>query len=113
MSQTWQMLIEIILFLPFIILLIFLTLKYGGQKVQSMQNGKYMRILDRLPISKENSLLVVKIGEKAYLVASSQGKIEVVNELEDSELKQIETSHSVPQYNDIKDFIKNFNKKGR
>jgi len=49
-----------------------------------------MRVIERLTISKDNSLLIVKIGDKFYLVTSAQGKIEIVEEVEGENYKEIE-----------------------
>ncbi|MPN54572.1 hypothetical protein SDC9_202243 [bioreactor metagenome] len=48
-----------------------------------------MKILERLPLSKDNSLLIVKIGDKAYLMSSSSGKTEILRELEISEIEKV------------------------
>lgn len=49
-----------------------------------------MRIVERLTISKDNSLLIVKIRGKFYLVTSTHGKIEIVEEVEGEDYKEIE-----------------------
>lgn len=49
-----------------------------------------MRVVERLTISKDNSLLIVKIRGKFYLVTSAQGKIEIVEEVEGEDYKEIE-----------------------
>ncbi len=49
-----------------------------------------MRIVERLTISKDNSLLIVKIRDKFYLVTSTHGKIEIVEEVEGEDYKEIE-----------------------
>ncbi len=49
-----------------------------------------MRVVERLTISKDNSLLIVKIRDKFYLITSAQGKIEIVEEVEGEDYKEIE-----------------------
>lgn len=83
---------KIIIFLPFIIFLIYFSLKLGGEKLGKIQNGRYMKVLDRLPLTKDNSILAVKIGEKGYVISSTQGKIEVLFYLQEEELKKLEES---------------------
>jgi flagellar protein FliO/FliZ len=104
-SETIEMFIKIVVFLPFIIFLIYLLLKYGGTKLQAIQDGRYMKVVDRLSLSKENSLLVIKIGEKGYVVSSVQGRIEIHMEIPQEELANIETTKTIPQYESIKDLI--------
>lgn len=102
--QFLWMLFKIIIFLPFILLLIYISIKYGGNKLQNMQNGRYIKILERAAISKENSLLVVKIGEKGYVMSSANGKLEIVSELDEKEILKVEVSRTIPEYESLKDF---------
>lgn len=102
--QFWVMLFKIIICLPFVLILIYISVKFGGNKLQNIQNGKYIKILERTPISKENSLLVVKIGEKGYVLSSTVGKINIISELSKDEILNIEASKTIPQYADFKDF---------
>ena len=104
-KETIEMFVKILVFLPFIIFLIYLLLKYGGVKLQEVQNGRYMKIVDRLALSKENSLLIVKIGEKGYVVSTVQGKIEIHMEIPQEDLAKIESTKAIPQYESIKDLI--------
>lgn len=87
-GQFWITLLKILVFFPFIIALILILGKIGS-KFNLGTNNKFMKVLERLPLSKDNSLLVVKIGDKAYLISSSQGKTEILRELEPSELEKI------------------------
>ncbi|MBC2582137.1 flagellar biosynthetic protein FliO [Clostridium sp. DJ247] len=103
-GQFWWMIFKIIVFLPFIILLIYISMKYGGDKLQQIQNGRHIKILERTPISKENTLLVVKIGENAYVMASSNSKIEILSELHKDDIDKIEASKNIQQYENLKDF---------
>ncbi|RXI49505.1 flagellar biosynthetic protein FliO [Clostridium tetani] len=105
-------LIKIILFLPIILFLIYVFAKYGGSSLQKIQKGRYMSVLDRLPLSKDNALLIVKVGEKVYLVASSQGKVEVIEELNYEEVEKIEKTRKIKEYTSVKEFYsKLINKK--
>ncbi len=102
--QFWLMLLKILISLPFILLLIYISAKFGGNKLQNIQNGKYIKILERTSISKENSLLVVKLGEKGYVLASTTGKVHIISELEKDEVLKLEDSKIIPQYANLKDF---------
>ncbi len=87
-GQFWITLLKILVFFPFIIALILILGKVGS-KFNLGTNNKYMKVLERLPLSKDNSLVIVKIGEKAYLMSSSSGKTEILRELETSELEKV------------------------
>ncbi|MGH4140930.1 flagellar biosynthetic protein FliO [Clostridium sp.] len=102
----WTLLFKIIIFLPFILILLYLSLKYGGNKLQKLQNGRYMKVLDRIALSKENSIIVVKIGEKAYAISSSLKGINILFELPKEEISSIESIKEIPQYEDMKELFK-------
>ncbi|KGK86109.1 flagellar biosynthetic protein FliO [Clostridium sp. HMP27] len=103
--QFFATLLKIIVVLPFVLMLIYISIKYGGGKLQDLQKVKYMKVLDRLSLSKENNILVVKIGEKAYVVSSVQGKIEILFEVPSEDIIKIECSKEIPEYRNIKDLI--------
>ncbi|MGE5628553.1 MAG: flagellar biosynthetic protein FliO [Solirubrobacterales bacterium] len=86
------MLIKVLVALSVILLLIYISARLGGGKLQNIQNGRYIKILERVPISKENSMLAVKIGEKAYVVSSTTGRIEIVKQISPEELAAMELS---------------------
>lgn len=103
--EFWTLLLKITIFLPFILLILFLSLKYGGNKLQKLQNGRYMKVLDRIGLSKENSIIVVKIGEKAYAISSSSKEVNILFELPQEEIIKIENTRELPQYDDMKELF--------
>lgn len=107
----WIMLLKIIVFLPLILFLFYMSVKFGGNKLQSMQNGKFIKVLERVALSKENSLIVVKIGDKGYVLTSSAGKVDTLLELSAEELMRLETTKEIPQYESLKDFYQKVMKK--
>jgi len=87
-GQFWMTLLKILVFFPFVIALILLFGKMGS-RFNLSTNNRYMKIIERLPISKDNTLLVVKVGEKGFLMSSSTGKIEILREIDGAELESI------------------------
>ncbi|MFL0269641.1 flagellar biosynthetic protein FliO [Candidatus Clostridium radicumherbarum] len=110
-SSFWFMLLKIFIFLPIILIIFYISMKFGGSKLQTLQNGRFIKVLERVALSKENSLLVVKIGEKGYVLSSCNGKIEKLIELEASELAQVEAVKELPQYKSFKDLYEKVFKK--
>lgn len=110
-SQFFLMLIKIIIFLPLIIFLIYLFIKYGGNKLQDIQSGKYIKIIERVPLSKENNLLIIKIGEEGYVISSTQNKIEIMMELSEEELLKAESNNSIKEYKSIKEIFEKLKSK--
>jgi len=114
-GQIWLMLIKIIIFLPCVLILIYLSAKFGGSKLQSMQNGKYIKVIERVPLTKDSSLVVTKIGEKGYVLSSSSGGINILTKLSDEELLHAENNlkKPMPEFISAKEFIlKKLNIKG-
>ena len=104
--------IRIVVSLIFILGLIYLSFIYGGGKLQSMQNKRHIKVLERVPLSKDNALLVVKMGEKGFVVSSAQGKVEVINEVQAEDLQKLESDKLVIKQTNIMEALKNLRKKG-
>jgi flagellar protein FliO/FliZ len=81
---------KLVLSLTTVLLLIFLVFRVLGNKVNDINNKKYMKIVDRLQITKDNSIVIVRIGKKGYVMSSSAHNIEKIEELEEEELEKIE-----------------------
>lgn len=84
------MFVQLILALGVTLGLMFLTFKVMGKKVDSFNNGKYVRVIERVQVSKENTILVVKIGKKGYVMTSSTGNMGKLSELSEEEINLIE-----------------------
>lgn len=84
------MFVQLILALGVTLGLMFLTFKFMGKKVDSFNNGKYVRVIERVQVSKENTILVVKIGKKGYVMTSSTGNMGKLAELSEEEINLIE-----------------------
>jgi flagellar biosynthetic protein FliO len=111
MKDFAVILFQVVIFLPLIVGLIYLSLRFGGSKLQSIQNGRMIKIMERVALSKENSLVVAKIGEKGYVISSTNGRIEILIELNDEELIKLESAKSVPQYATLKEMYQKLNNK--
>ncbi|OFI06817.1 hypothetical protein CLOACE_08000 [Clostridium acetireducens DSM 10703] len=103
--QIWISIIKMLIFLCFIIFLIYLTAKIGGSKFESMQKNKYIKILERIPISKENSLLIIQIGSKGYVISSTSQSVEILLEIDDEEINKIKYFKSLKNQIDVKDYL--------
>ena len=84
------MFVQLILALGVTLGLMFLTFKFMGKKVDSFNKGKYVRVIERVQVSKENTILVVKIGKKGYVMTSSTGNMGKLSELSEEEIGLIE-----------------------
>ncbi|AGF58264.1 flagellar biosynthetic protein FliO [Clostridium saccharoperbutylacetonicum] len=88
--------------------LMFLSFKVMGSKYNVINNNKYIKVIDRVQITKENSILIVKIGEKGYIMTSTAGHMEKLSELSEDEIKNIEENKKKSN----EEIIKNYKQAG-
>lgn len=112
-KEILTMLLKICAFLPFILFLVYAVLKYGGTNLQKLQNGRYLKILERIPVSKDNSLMVIKMGDKSYVVSSTTHRIEILKEIGEEEGKTLLDQKPLPELSSLRDLYNNFKRKGR
>ena len=84
------MIIQLILALGVTLGLIFLSFKLIGTKLKDINKNKYVQVIERVQITKENAILIVKIGQKGYVITSTQGHMEKLSELSKEEIDIIE-----------------------
>ena len=108
MLDTLSVLVRLIVALLVILPLIYLSLKLGGNKLQNVQNGNYMKVIEKLSVSKENSLLVIKIGEQGYIFSSTGTKMEIIKELTEEQVSEIQKSKQITQYKNVNEFLTDF-----
>ena len=108
MLDTFSVVVRLIVALLVILPLIYLSLKLGGNKLQNVQNGNYMKVIEKLSVSKENSLLVIKIGEQGYIFASTGAKMEIIKELTLEQISEIQKSKQITQYKNVNEFLTDF-----
>lgn len=105
-GQTLGMILKLIIFLPFVLFLIYLSLKYGGNKLQNFQNGKFIKIIERVQVSKDNSLLIAEIGDKTYLMSSTTSGLDIKRELTEDEIVNLKAKEEISPIKDYGDLLK-------
>ena len=81
---------QLILALGVTLGLMFLSFKVMGSKFNVINNNKYIKVIERVQVTKENAILIVKIGETGYVMPSSEGHMEKLSELSKEEINVIE-----------------------
>ena len=81
---------QLILALGVTLGLMFLSFKLMGTKLNSITNNKYVKVIERVQVTKENTILIVKIGKKGYVMTSTAGHMEKLSELSEEEINIIE-----------------------
>ncbi|MVX62536.1 flagellar formation protein [Clostridium chromiireducens] len=84
------MIMQLIFALGVTIGLMFLSFRLMGSKFNVINNNKYIKVIERVQITKENAILIVKIGEQGYVMTSSAGHMEKLSELSKEEISIIE-----------------------
>lgn len=79
--------LKLLIFLPLTLGLILLVGKLSQQGISGINKSKHIKIIDKLQITKENSIIIAEIGNKKYLIGSSNNRIEILKELDDDEIE--------------------------
>lgn len=88
--DIFLMIIKLIVSLIVILGLIFILFKLSNNKINNINEGKYINIIDRVQIAKDSYILIVKIGKRGYIMSSSGGKMEKLEELSQEEIINIQ-----------------------
>lgn len=83
-------LLKILICIPIILILIVLSLKISQGSLLKKYNDKYVKILDIVSINKNNSIIILKIGEEGCIVASSSSSMNKIKDLTKEEISKIE-----------------------
>ncbi|WP_315068440.1 flagellar biosynthetic protein FliO [uncultured Clostridium sp.] len=70
--------------------LMFLSIKLAGSKLSAINNNKYIKVIERVQVTKDNSILIVKVGDKGYIMTSTAENMEKLSELSEEEIRNIE-----------------------
>lgn len=108
--DNYLMFFKLIIYIPFILFLIYATLKFGGKRLQSIQNGNYIKIIEKVQTSKETSIILAEIGTIGYVMSVTNHGIEVIKELKDEELQNLKSKKIIKEYNSFKDLFLDINK---
>lgn len=98
------LIIKLLFALLVVFSLMYLTFKLSGEKINKMNEGKYIKILERTQISRDSSIAVVKVGKKGYILSTSNNKVEKLDDLTEEEIfileenKRIENDNLSKQY---------------
>lgn len=70
--------------------LMFLLVKLSNNKLNKINHGKYIKVLERTNLSKDNSIILLKVGKKGYIIGSSSKGIEKLEEISEEEIALID-----------------------
>lgn len=88
--DTFIMACKVILYLIIIIAMILLTAKLVSKGTSRTTSSKYTKVLERIQISKDSSILVIKTGEEGMVILTSPSHTEKLKDLTKEEIRAIE-----------------------
>ena len=84
------MIFKLIVSMIIIFALMIILFKYANKGINGNLNKKYVKVIERVQISKDGYILVVKAGKKGMVLSTSTGHTEKLQELTEEELAEIE-----------------------
>lgn len=88
--EFFYMIFKLVFALIFVIGLLFIVAKTSFGKINSINDKKYIKVLERVQISKDTYICIVKIGKKAHVITVSSGGMEKIQELSPEEVFEVE-----------------------
>ena len=85
MEQDFVMaLLRVIIFLPIVLALAYLTVRFGmGRVTGTAVGGRQLEIIERLPLNNKTGLAVVRCGERYFLMGLGDNSLGLLTELPD------------------------------
>jgi flagellar protein FliO/FliZ len=91
----------------------YLTTKWIAKRQNSFSSGRIIKVLERVMLSKDVFLSVVKVDKKIYLISVSSGKTEMLAELPEEIADKYKIENKSADFMSVlKSFIDNKNKGG-
>lgn len=82
--------LKIIFSLLFVLLLIYVFYGLSNKKLRSIKSTEAIKVIERLPLSKETYLLIITLGSKGYFMVTGPKGFEVIDELTFEEVMKIQ-----------------------
>ena len=88
--EFFKMFMQLLISLGITLGIMFLSYRILGTKVDRINDNKYIKVIERTQITKDNVILVVKVGKKGYVMMTSGNSVEKLSELSEEEISEIE-----------------------
>ena len=90
--------------LPVVILLAYISLKFGNKYFKKMNNGKLLNVVETVPVYSKAAISVVKIGEEYHVLGVTEANIVDLKTLDESEIKLLNETSKISNQLDWKSF---------
>ncbi len=84
--------LKVVIALIVIVLLMLASAKLSSNKFSSVSNKKNIKVLEKIQLSKDTSIFVLKVLNKGYVVSISPNNTTLINELTEEEVVEIENN---------------------
>ncbi len=88
--NTIAKIFQITFSLIFVLLLIYVFYGINNKRLRNFKSTEVIKVIERLPLSKDTHLLIVTLGRKGYLLASGPKGIEIIDQLTFDEIINIQ-----------------------
>ena len=88
--EFFKMFMQLLIALGITLGIMFLSYRILGTKVDRINDNKYIKVIERTQITKDNAILVVRVGKKGYVMMTSGNSVEKLSELSEEEINEIE-----------------------
>ena len=89
MIEWIKLIIQLVFALILIFSLMYLLTKLTENKLSNINQNKYITIIERTNISKDASIILLKIGDKGYIISSNNNNVEKLQEVSKEEMISI------------------------
>lgn len=103
------LIIKLIAALIVVFAIMYLLAKLSNDQIDRINYSRYIKILEKTSISKDSSIILLKIGKKGYVISSSNKGLEKLEEISEEDIEEIETEKKNQKEN-IKNQYKNLSK---
>ena len=115
MNNTFlEFIINLIVLVPVVVLLIFISLRLSKKSLIKIGSGSYVKVLEKINLSKDICLYVIKSGNTGCIIVTSNNNTQVIKNLNEDEINEIiemKNQHNDLSYLNNLDFSKILNKK--
>ena len=115
MNNTFlEFIINLIVLVPVVVLLIFISLRLSKKSLSKIGSGSYVKVLEKINLSKDICLYVIKSGNTGCIIVTSNNNTQVIKKLNEDEINEIiemKNQHNDLSYLNNLDFSNILNKK--
>ncbi len=107
---------KVIFYLIFIILLIYISLRFSKSHFKDLRGKGNIEVIEKVQISKENALIIIKFGDKGYLLNSSPKGVNTIEKLSQEEIDSVikkKEERAEESAQELNRLMGKFNVKGR